>query len=291
MRAAELGLAAGRREVRRVASMPRGVWDARVRIAPWLRARRELGRYELLTEDQLRARRRSDTVFVFGSGASLSDIASDEWARIAERDTFGFNWFVRQKFVRCDFHLIRGIPDTDLDPDVWRPQLEEYFTAIRENVQFAETAFLVQTGFRATNGNRALGYGYLADRAPVFLWRTDVRRRGPGRSFADGLTHGHSTIQEVVNAAWLLGWKEIVLVGVDLDDRRYFWLPPEETRTVDARRGASADEPHTQSESGLASTSARGPKCSRATACTCSCTTRARCSPGRCRSSIGIRPA
>jgi hypothetical protein len=187
----------------------------------------------------------------------LNDISAAEWERIAEHDTFGFNWFVRQQFVRCDYHLIRGVPDTDLDPGVWQPQLSEYFGAIRDNPLFADTAFLVQTGFRATNGNRALGYSYLAVGRPVFLWRTNVRRRRPGRSFAEGLTHGQTTLLEVVNAAWLLGWREIVLVGVDLFDRRYFWLPPDETRSVDERRGATVAEPHAQSKSGLEDTLAQ----------------------------------
>jgi hypothetical protein len=33
-----------------------------------------------------------------------------------------------------------------------------------------------------------------------------------------------------VNFAVLMGWTSIVLVGVDLYDRRYFWLPPDVAR-------------------------------------------------------------
>ena len=172
----------------------------------------------------------------------------------AAHDTLGFNWWVHQRFVRTDYHLIRGIPDTDLDPAVWRPQLEEYFRLIRENPRFADTVLLVHSGFRAINGNRAIGYGYLPTRNPVFLWRTRIRLGPPSRSFAEGLVHGQSTIQEAVNFAYLLGWRRIVLVGVDLYDRRYFWLPPDETRSVDARRGATAAEPHVQGAMGLVET-------------------------------------
>jgi len=51
MRSAELGAAVARREARRAVALPRGLWDARVRIAPWLRAR----------GDQFRARPAGDS--------------------------------------------------------------------------------------------------------------------------------------------------------------------------------------------------------------------------------------
>jgi|SRR5581483_5047725 len=222
-----------------------------VRLGPWLRFLVNRRRYRYVDEAELRARRRSDTVFIFGSGASLNDMTSDDWAAIAQHDTFGFNWWVHQRFVRTDFHLIRGIPDTDLDRRVWRPQVAEYFRLLRESPCFSETVFLVHTGFRAVNGNRAIGYRYLPSSNPVFLWRTSMRVGEPSRSFAEGLIHGQSTIQESINAAYLLGWSRIVLAGVDLYDRRYFWLPEGETRSMDARRGATATQEHIQATMGL----------------------------------------
>ena len=225
----------------------------RLRLAPWLRSLAARRAYRLVDPDELRGRRRSDTVFVFGSGASLNDVAEDEWRAIAAHDTFGFNWFVHERFVRCDFHLIRGIPDTDVDPAVWKPQLAEYFRTIAENPCFAETAFLVQRGFGAINGNRALGYRLLPPDRPVLRWRSSRAplEALPSRSFADGLVHGHSTLQDAVNAAYLLGWRRIVLTGVDLYDRRYFWLPAGETRPLDAARGAAAASAHSRADTGM----------------------------------------
>ena len=236
--------------------MPRGELAEKmrlfpVRLGPWLRFVVNRHAYRRLDESALRGSRRSDTVFVFGSGASLNDITDVEWVKIAQHDTFGFNWWVHQRFVRTDYHLIRGIPDTDLDRQVWRPQVDEYFRLFRENPRFARTVALVHTGFRAVNGNRAIGYRYLPEVNPVFLWHTSMRVGEPSRSFAEGLVHGQSTIQETINAAYLLGWRRIVLVGVDLYDRRYFWLAPDETRSIDGRRGATASEQHVQATMGL----------------------------------------
>lgn len=225
-----------------------------VRVGPWIRSVANRPRYHFVDETELRARRRSDTVFIFGSGSSLNDLSANEWEEIAHHDTFGFNWFVHERFVRCDFHLIRGIPDTDLDPKVWRPQLAEYFRLIRTNPFFAETAFLVHSGFRAINGNRTIGYRSLPTESPVFRWRTNVRDELPSDSFRKGLVHGHSTLQECINAAYLLGWRRIILAGVDLYDRRYFWLAPNEARSVDVRRGAVPTDSHARAESGMIET-------------------------------------
>ena len=222
-----------------------------LRLDPWLRFVANRHRYRYVSESELRARRRSDTVFIFGSGASLNELSSETWEEIGLHDTFGFNWFVHQRFVRCDFHLIRGIPDTDRDPSVWRPQLEQYFRLIEENACFADTTYLVHGGFRAINGNRVIGYRLLPIGNPVFRWRTNVSDELPSRTFRQGLVHGYSTLQECVNAAYLLGWRRIVLAGVDLYDRRYFWLPPDETRSVDVLRGATAADVHARGASGM----------------------------------------
>jgi hypothetical protein len=199
-----------------------------VRLRAWLAFKRRVASYQCLTEERLRATRKSDTVFIFGSGASLNDISPAEWTSIAAHDTMGFNWFVRQRFVRCDYHLVREMGSDDLDPASWRPVLEEYFDLARHNPHYADTVFLVQTGFRATNGNRAIGLGLLPAESAVFLWHSRRGRREPTTRLSDGLAHVHATLEDCVNFAFLMGWRAIVLTGIDLYDRRYFWLGPDE---------------------------------------------------------------
>src|SRR6266511_4137413 len=178
------------------------LWSVRllpVRVRPWLLARRKLDRYVVFDEAGLRATRHADKLFVFGSGASLNELTEEELAEIERHQTLGFNWFVRQEFVRCDYHLIRGIPDTDLDARVWRPQLEEYFRLLAENPRFAKTIYLVQGGFRATNGNRAIGLRLLPEGSRIYRWRTIDDAGAPSERLDDGLVHGRSTLQECIN--------------------------------------------------------------------------------------------
>src|SRR5262249_15937731 len=110
-----------------------------LRFEAWRAFRREVRHYHFLSEDELRATRKSDTVFIFGSGASLNDISTDEWRAIEAHDTMGFNWFVRETIVRCDYHLMREVGPSDLHEAVWRPHLTEFFHVARSNPKFAGT--------------------------------------------------------------------------------------------------------------------------------------------------------
>jgi len=213
-----------------------------VRFTAWSAFHRQVRSYQLLTEDELRTTRKSDTVFIFGSGASLNDISPEEWRVIEAHDTMGFNWFVHQTFVRCDYHLMREVGPSDLYEAGWRPQLMEFFRIARTNPRFADTIFLLQTGFRATNGNRAIGLGLAPRDRRIFLWRSIVGASKPSLSLRAGLAHGQGTLNECVNFAFLLGWRRIVLAGVDLYDRRYFWLDRDEPRPDDPVRDVNV--PH-----------------------------------------------
>lgn len=180
--------------------------------------------YRAVSEDDLRAARKSDTVFVCGTGYSVLDISPEEWTRIGQHDVLSFRDFPKQKFVKADFHVTGEIDDVD-----------EYAATINDNPRYDETLFLVQEGMRAVMGNRLLGWRKLRAGRRIFRYR----RRGRGmmipfsRSFAKGVVHGFGSIVGVVNISYLLGWKHIVLVGIDLYDHRYFFMPPDKTRAVE----------------------------------------------------------
>jgi hypothetical protein len=209
-----------------------------------LLARRGAAAYRFLGEDELRATRRSDTLFVFGSGYSINDLTQEECERFEEHDTLAFNFFAHCDRVRVDYHLVREIAESDVRRSVWEPRIREYFDLIRHNPCYRETILLVQTGGRAVNSNRALALGLVPDENRLFLWRTAYGRRRLGRSFAEGLSHPDATIQDCINFGFLLGWTTIVLVGVDLYDNRYFWLGYDEARYPDLSGADNHLRPH-----------------------------------------------
>jgi hypothetical protein len=208
--------------------------------AAW--AREPFGRraYRVLTEDELRARRRSDTVYVFGSGKSILEIAPAEWERIAEHDVVAFSHFHRQRFLRVDYHLIAEV----LDPDGTA-------ASIRENPLYNNTVFVVLRGWLALRSNELVGRRRLPPGAPLFRVRRVARGHVealPSRSFHNGLVHGVNSAFDAANFAYLMGWTRIVLTGIDLYDKEYFHLakgavgPGEAPGTTAASRFPGADE-------------------------------------------------
>jgi hypothetical protein len=208
-------------------------WNAMLTHA-WIRDRLSRRRYRPLTEEQLRAARRSDTVFVFGCGSSLNELAEEEWELFREHDSLGFNAFFRQDWLPVGFHLFRvGV----LESLRWRPYAELAGRSVAESPHYRDTIFLLQEGYMAQFSNQLVGHRLLPEGAPVFRYRTARGKGLPNRSLRDGVRHIAGTLDDAVSAAYAIGWKEIVLVGVDLYDSRYFWLPADKTSTSDPATG------------------------------------------------------
>ena len=215
-------------------------------LAAWLALYRGISRYTVIDEAAVRATRKSDTIFIFGSGYSLNDITPEGWREIARHDTLGFNFFVHQNFIRMDYHLVREVARQDIG-DRWKADAAEYFGMAKASPHYANTIYLVQSGFRAINGNRVIGHGFMPVANRVFLWRTIIGQHLPSESIDRGLVHGQGTLAECINFAALMGWKRIVLAGVDLYDRRYFWLPKDQPREMNN----SVDVTHSTALNGL----------------------------------------
>lgn len=213
----------------------------------WCRDRLGRHRYPHLAAADVAATRRSDTLFIFGSGYSLTEISAAEWAHFEAHDTLGFNWFPRQRMVRCDYHLVREVAHNDSEREVWAREMREYGDLIAANPFYARTIYFVQEGWTATNGNGVIGLGVLPPGARVCRFRS--RSKGvmepPTTSWTEGLVHAAGSLNDCVNAGAILGWTRIVLVGVDLYDNRYFWLPYDTKREAlaFAHPGLSHDAP------------------------------------------------
>lgn len=213
-------------------------------------ARLRRGGRQRLDAAALKARARGGTLFVLGSGYSVRDVTPAEWRHMERHQTMSFNWFVHQDFVRVDFHLFKEVAPNDEDPAIWRPRLEEYARLLGTNGHYDGAALIAQGGLRGINYNRLVGLGLLPRKFPVFEFR--VRDKGvpgpPSTDFSQGLAAGAGTLSCCVDLGALLGFTEIVLVGVDLYDRRYFWLEHDETRDGDRMRGATATDRHNMAD-------------------------------------------
>jgi hypothetical protein len=219
------------------------------------------GHYHLLSETDLKALKTSDRVFVFGSGYSLHDLTEHEWLSIAEHNTIGFNTFLHQRWVRVDFHLTRGWGESANLRSL--PVMVERFVQLAtSNPLYTNTVFVYQDDYTALFAHSLLASRGLHKHTRIFPYHTRNTGSLPGRTFTDGLVHAMGTLCDAVNLAVCLGYGEVVLVGVDLYDSRYFWAPSDKTIAIDgdsgqwlmqdrANRGQLFSERHSTATNGI----------------------------------------
>jgi hypothetical protein len=195
--------------------------------------------------------RNSDTLFVMVSGYSVNDISEAEWEALQEQgDVFSFNYFFRGEFVPVDYHLVRETESNGTSAIQCFEDIRDYVAGIDSNPCYDNTTYFVL--------NQYIGW---FDRAGVSAALATFCLRGfsgqnicffqndrsdstlPGEAI-DEINHHVGTLFDVINIGYLLGYSNIVLVGVDLYDRQYFWLKEGETRKTDEQRDVSADDEH-----------------------------------------------
>lgn len=226
-----------------------------------------LGTYEKTSIQSLAKEKRSNRAFVFGSGYSLHDISVEEWSDISDHVTIGFNGFVFQKWIPTDFHVIRGWAEGAGPATDWEAVTESFSELVIDNPHYQKTKFIVQHDLTALFAHELIQRNKLPGGAQILPYKTNRVDSLPTRDFSRGLVHANGTLCDAIHFAFCLGCTEIVLVGVDLYDSRYFWIEPTQTFFVNPEtgereikeytdRGSRYDETHSTAINGIIETMA-----------------------------------
>lgn len=207
--------------------------------------------YNVLSIESLMKHKKSDTIFVLGSGFSINDLDDEEIEFIENNDTFAFNGFLEHyNKMRIDFFLAREFLgyNNELTPDEMRKNgmYDSYFADKSNKLKTAsKTIFFLQHELAAYTANNILANKMIKKTRKIITFKNHFLRKFyyPTSSIKK-LVHYSGTISDVVHACYAMKYKHIVLVGVDLYDRNHFWLPYNKTSNIDAQRGANAKQIH-----------------------------------------------
>lgn len=192
--------------------------------------------YTQIEESQLLKTPKSETCVIFGSGYSLNSLPKETWAHLSAFDTIGFSWFVHQNFIRLDYLLIREVlmEQHILEKETFKMKLELYQKELQKPLN-KNALIIIQNEFSSRVTNFMLSNMIIPKKRRVFTYFNlpPGPMRQPSATFSQGLVHGSSTLMDVLNFAYIMGWKQIILAGIDLYDRRYFWLPYDKLRDDD----------------------------------------------------------
>lgn len=173
--------------------------------------------------------KKGDVFFVLGSGYSVNNLDNTQFSLIRENFSVGFNnWF---------FHPF--VPDVygyevGNDPEMIQAQLR----AIRNaNSELFDIPFFLHSAVARDRNLDVSEYPWSEKdvylNIPFTLHTTNksiIRkyiRRSTANETLEKLTHYSSSISVYLDIGIRLGYKKFVLVGVDMNDPRYFYEAPE----------------------------------------------------------------
>ena len=189
----------------------------------------------LLETLDLPSLRTSEMLFILGSASSINDISDERWIAIGRHDSVGINFWPAHPFVPRFFHFENMVYDQQPEMyDALRLLLE------RRSKDYANTLKIItevnpigprQTVFELPEGmkhNLYVGFSM-----PVIARTEEELRAGvrymhsvgafsPRARVAWLFKYGGSVIA-MMTLAVLMGYKRIVLCGVDLNKQNYFY--------------------------------------------------------------------
>ncbi len=203
----------------------------------WIRRLEAGGAGQRLSRLDFPTHRTSDTVFVFGTGASINSYPDTWWDVVKRHDSIGMNFFLLHEHVPTfqvmeDVHGIRArllerryleIGDYDGTPLIVKTQVTN-LSSKRVNERIDELAELPQK----IRGKTYLSVDLLAAGKTVEDMEASYRslaRWGLWRAKRRFLlvSKRRGSVSYVINLAVRAGYQTIVLCGVDLNHTEYFY--------------------------------------------------------------------
>jgi hypothetical protein len=167
--------------------------------------------------------RGSDTLFILGSGSSIASITERQWKLVAEGDSIGFNWFMAHEFVPNFYHMELS---NELVPVVRRFLESEArhlshlpFSINIKDVSLQQPLSDYVLGREPFVAVPRLLFPQEKHAGSILRWYHDLA----DSPWNDFYLHYRGTLTLMIGIGVLMGYRKIVLVGVDLYDQDYFF--------------------------------------------------------------------
>lgn len=194
-----------------------------------------LANLPLLETLDLRSLKGSETLFVLGSAWSINDIPDDKWNIIARHDSIGLNFWPAHPFVPKFFHFENlAYAHQPVMYDAFRLLVERRSAAYANTVKIITDLAPIdmrQIVFELPKGMK--NNSYVGFSLPVVARNEEELRAGIGYMRSIGAFSPHAKVAwlfkyagsviAAMTIAVLMGYKRIVLCGVDLNQQAYFY--------------------------------------------------------------------
>lgn len=188
---------------------------------------------EWLKLDQLKSRKKSDTLFILGTGSSVNRYQPEQWEEIAHADSLGLNDWIFHDFVP-DILLAEIQHDFDYFPQKYYQDLELVLDRyIRHNsVMIYKDGSRGKRNFSKLPERVCKSFRVLFNPTIPILKVSQIERAMQiVRKLLSNHDHNQklivyrkrATLFTAIELAWVLGYKKIILCGIDLNHTQYFF--------------------------------------------------------------------
>lgn len=168
-------------------------------------------------------RKSSDTVFILASGESLAQVTDEQWSKIEKHDVFSVNWSVIHPF-KADINFIEPVRSGDMNDIAIESFIDKGYGVLAVNNRHAFLVGLYGDGklYAASKDHKVYSFDVVTLR-PLLSQVTMSQAYRELRVISDDTLLHHCThIGAVVDYAYVSGYKNIVLIGCDLNGSKYF---------------------------------------------------------------------
>ena len=214
-------------------SMPATIWH-------WLKNRRK---YSILNFDDIRREiKKSDTIFILGSGTTINEISEAQWKHVAKHDSAAINWWPLHPFVPTYYYS--EYPHKTEHFNYYKKMLSGNISA-----NYLHTIFFLSLNRAARRGIHPRVTPELFPENPaICFYQYHQPLRFNDISDLDSSSFERTvfyrgSLTAVLDLMNRIGYEKIVLLGVDLKKHIYFYDNyPEIRKMLDAGCGRPLKE-------------------------------------------------
>jgi len=212
-------------------------------LAHAMRASRDASKFGFQSARNFNPRdyKTSETVFLLGSGWSINEIDDQGWDKIKENDSIGFNfWPVHPH--RPNLYFFEAA-NPNINAALSTVVAEQFITMAKSRPDYADIP-KIMTDFEPQRWSSVEGLPdtwrqnlFAANTFPMFVRNEGEAKTGMRLLNALGVFDEsddlnlvlkyRATIVMLVSLAVRMGYRRIVLCGIDMSDPRYFYQTPE----------------------------------------------------------------
>jgi len=176
-------------------------------------------------------KKKSETLVILGSGESINKISEEEYNKLKLCDTFAMNFWCYHSFVP-DFYCFEGFYGSIDSFNLWKSRVN--------SEQYSNTIFMGNArGVYKTLGNLAESFLTFPENVqrtliyykcnPIFVSQRQqfgdkhIKRFKSSKSPTGPFQTFKGSLSIAIQFGYIMGYKRLVLYGVDLNNSGYFW--------------------------------------------------------------------